>query len=328
MSPRVKIVLPALVVGLFACSDRTNDSGDTIATATRAAGGSAIPPSAPAPTARDDMSRGLRVSDVRGFSPLSATAEKSEEVEVSTASQGATSSTAQLPGMEALSSPMLIRTGQASVRVDSLGSGVTAVRALATRVGALIANTSVVAGDQQLRSATLELRVPSDRFDELVNGLSPLGKVETVNVYVQDVGEEYTDVAARVANAKRLEARLVELLANRTGRLADVLTVERELARVREEIERYEGRMRYLRTRTAYSSLTVTVHEKFPIVSAPPGSHPIAEAFREAWRRFVMVVAALIASMGVLIPVAAIAGGAWVLVRRSRASHRIVVPQE
>jgi hypothetical protein len=214
------------------------------------------------------------------------------------------------------------------VRVDSLGSGVAAVRALAARVGALIANTSVVAGDQQLRSATLELRVPSDRFDDLVNGLSPLGKVEAVNIHVQDVGEEYTDVAARVANAKRLEARLVELLGNRTGRLADVLTVERELARVREEIERYEGRMRYLRTRTSYSSLSVTVHEKLPIVSAPPGSHPIAEAFREAWRRFVMFVAALIASMGVLIPVAVIAGGVWVFVRRFATSRRVVVPQE
>ena len=71
-----------------------------------------------------------------------------------------------------------------------------------------------------------------------------------MNVSAEDVGEEYVDVQARVANAHRLEQRLIEVLATKTGKLSDILNVERELARVREEIERMEGRMRYLRTRT------------------------------------------------------------------------------
>jgi hypothetical protein len=231
----------------------------------------------------------------------------------------ATSSALQLPGSEALASPMLIRTGSASVQVDSLGEGVARVRELARRVGALVANTSVSAGEERPRAATIELRIPGERFDEVVNGLSPLGKLESVNVQVDDVGEEYTDVGARVANARRLEGRLVELLASRTGRLSDVLAVERELARVREEIERYEGRLRYLRTRASYSSLSVTVHERLPIVS-PPGHHPIREALRQAWRNFVAMSAALIASLGVLVPVGVIGVGAWWVMRRRRAA--------
>jgi hypothetical protein len=124
------------------------------------------------------------------------------------------------------------------------------------------------------------------------------------------------DLTARLANARRLEARLIELLANRTGRLTDVLTVERELARVRETIERYEGRLRYLQSRVSVSSLTVVVHEPAPVVASHPGENVIAEAFVEAWRRFVLITAGLIASLGVVIPVAALGIGAFLIGRR------------
>ena len=197
---------------------------------------------------------------------------------------------------------MLVRTGQASLQVDSLEAGIARVRDVARRTGAIIANTSMEGGNKQTRAASLELRIPSERFDEAVNGLAPIGKLESVNVTVQDVGEEYVDVQARVANARRLEQRLVELLANRTGKLADVLTVERELARVREQIERYEGRMRYLRTRASISTLSIGIHEPYPIVADHPGERPIRDAFVQAWRNLVGVTAGLIASLGVVIP--------------------------
>jgi uncharacterized protein DUF4349 len=221
-----------------------------------------------------------------------------------------------LPAQAQQAGAMLIRSGQAVVEVDSLQVGIARVRRLAQASGALVANTVVQTGREQQRSASLELRIPSDRFDSVVNGLAPIGTVESVNISAQDVGEEFVDLTARVANARRLEARLIELLANRTGRLNDVLTVERELARVREQIERYEGRLRYLQSRVSVSSLTVVVHEPPPIVASHPGENVIADAFVEAWRRFVLLTAGLIASLGVLVPVAAIGFGLFVLGRR------------
>jgi hypothetical protein len=213
---------------------------------------------------------------------------------------------------------MIIRTGDASVEVDTLERAIALVRGVAQRAGGFVANTSMTTGRDQVRSATLELKVPSPKFDEVVGGLSPIGRVETVNVQAQDVGEEYVDVAAREANARRLETRLIELLANRTGRLSDVLAVEHELARVRQDIERMEGRMRFLRARVAMSTLTVTVHEPLRIVARPRGSSPIAEAFREAWRNFVAFAAWLIAASGVLIPVGAVVAVVWWATRRQR----------
>ncbi len=215
-----------------------------------------------------------------------------------------------------LTPSMVIRNGQASVEVEKLNPAIARLRQLATQLGGYIANSSMVGGRDQVRSATLELKIPAARFDEAINGLSGIGKVESVNATAEDVGEEFVDISARVANAKRLEARLVTLLATRTGKLEDVLAVERELARVREEIERYEGRLRYLSTRVAESTLSVTVHEPVPILGQGPGQNPIVVALRQAWRNFIGFIAWMIASMGILIPAAAIALLAWLVYRR------------
>ncbi|PYO68934.1 MAG: hypothetical protein DMD69_04445 [Gemmatimonadetes bacterium] len=212
---------------------------------------------------------------------------------------------------------MIIRAGQANIEVDSLEPAVTLVRKLAHQLGGYVANTAMQTGRGQLRSATLEVKIPAARFDEALGGLAPIGKLESVNVSAEDVGEEFTDATARMANARRLENRLIELIATRTGKLKDVLDVEQELARVREEIERYEGRLRYLRAHAALSTLTICVHEPVPVVGHP-GSSVVAEAFKQAWRNFVDLVAWCIRSLGVVVPLGAVATLGWLAVRRWR----------
>lgn len=201
---------------------------------------------------------------------------------------------------------MVIRTGQAEIRVDSLEPAIRTVETLTRRVGGFIANSSIQSGEGQRRQATLQIKLPAARYEQAMSGLSGIGKLIAATTDAQDVGEEYVDVAARMSNARRLEERLVTLLATRTGKLEDVLTVERELARVREEIERFEGRLRYLRSNVAVSSLTVTLAEPGPVVGEP-GTNPIAEAFKQAWRNLVGVVAGTIAVLGGLLPVIVLA---------------------
>jgi len=212
---------------------------------------------------------------------------------------------------------MIVRTGGASIEVTSIDSAVPRVRALATAIGGFVANSSVQAGRNEVKTATLEVKAPAQDFDRLIAGLNPLGKVESVNVSAQDVGEEYVDIQARIANDHRLETRLIELLTTRTGRLRDVLDVEHELARVREEIERYEGRLRYLQAHTELSSLTITVHETVPIIT-DVSTNPIMVAVRQSWRNFVNLLAFAIASLGLVVPLGALAGAAWYLLRKPK----------
>jgi hypothetical protein len=223
--------------------------------------------------------------------------------------QNVNSATTALPSM-------VIRTGQAFIEVEKVDPAILKIRQLAAQVGGYIANSSISGGRDQIRQATLELKIPAPRYEQAVGSLSTIGKVETVNSTAQDVGEEFVDVTARVSNSRRLEERLITLLSTRTGKLDEVLRVERELARVREEIERYEGRLRYLSTRVATSTLTITVHEPAPILGNTPGENPIAAALRRAWRNFVGLVAALIESLGIVIPLALLGLAGWMGYRR------------
>jgi len=222
------------------------------------------------------------------------------------------------PSTVQIAPTMVIHNGQASVEVDKIDPAIVKLRQLAAQLGGYIGNSSMSGGRDQVKSATLELKIPAQRFDQAINGLGTLGKVESVNSTAEDVGEEYVDITARVNNADRLEDRLIALLATRTGKLQDVLSVERELARVREEIERYEGRLSYLKSRVATSTLSVTVHEPLPILGQGPGQNPIVAAIRAAWRNFVGFIAAAIASLGVLIPLGALALLGWIIYKRIR----------
>lgn len=215
-----------------------------------------------------------------------------------------------------VSPSMIIRTGQASIQVEGLDPAVIKLRQLAAQMGGYVANSSFSGGRDQVKTAMLELKIPAAKYDQSVGGLNGIGKLESINTSAEDVGEEYVDIAAREANSKRLEERLVSLLSTRTGKLEDVLAVERELARVREEIERYDGRMRYLKTRSAISTLSVMLHEQYPILGRTPGENPLAAAVRQAWRNFVGLIAGFIASLGILIPVAVLVGFGWVGYRR------------
>ena len=238
------------------------------------------------------------------------------------ASQGANASAAAL-----VTPTMVIKNGSASIEVDSLELAIAAVQTLAATMGGYVGNTTQTTGEFSVRSADIELKIPAARYDATVSNLGPIGKVESQTSTAEDVGEEFVDVSARQANAHRLEERLITLLATRTGKLEDVLAVERELARVREEIERYEGRLRYLKSHVSISTLMVSLHEKRAVVSGYEGTNPIAEAFKNAWRNFVSFVAMLISSLGWIIPLGVVVVLAFVAIRRNWPTRKNGDPQ-
>jgi len=216
---------------------------------------------------------------------------------------------------------MLVRTGNVVIQVDSLERSIEAVRKVATSLGGYVGNVSMNTGENEVHRATLEVKISTAQFDEAMSGVKPLGKVESSSATAEDVGEQFVDVNARLANSKRLEARLVTLLSTRTGKLEDVLAVERELARVREEIERSETRVRYLSTRIAMSTIAVTVHEKAPLVASQPGTSVMGRAFTQMLRNFVAFVATGIAILGYVIPMFILASLTWIVWTRSRRRH-------
>ena len=307
------ILFLIVALALAACEGKSSSKGDGTTTTAAVDGHASIlgrPARAPEMGAVAGGALGVAGAAAQSTADFSASPPQAVPVDAASGDplQNFTASTA--------APTMIIRTGQAFIEVEKVDPAVLKIRQLAAQFGGYITNSSISGGHDQIRQATLELKIPSPKYDPAVDALSTIGKVETVTSNAQDVGEEFVDVTARVTNARRLEERLISLLANRTGKLDEVLRVERELARVREEIERYEGRLRYLGSRVAMSTLTITVHEPAPILGNNPGENPIAAALRRAWRNFVALLSGVIASLGIVIPLALIGIAGWYAYRR------------
>jgi hypothetical protein len=183
-------------------------------------------------------------------------------------------------------------------------------------------------------SATMQVRVPYTAFDQSMQQLSGLGKVLDKQVTAEDVTEEFVDTQAKVRNLKRTEIRLLDHL-GRTGKLSDTLLIEKELNRVRQEVEQLEGRVRFLSHRIAFSSISVTLQQKAKVQALMPAeSYSPAKEGSEAVRSLVEFgrgLLSIVIWVAVWIPVwLPIGYVAWRLIRaslrRSRELHAARFP--
>ncbi len=120
----------------------------------------------------------------------------------------------------------------------------------------------------QRTDAQVRVRVPSARFREGVRRVEELADVLHRTINAEDVSEEFNDLEVRLTNLRAVRRRLEEFLA-RAANVAEALRVEQELERVTHEIDRIEGRMRFLRARATFSLVTVTAHARSEAVVAP-----------------------------------------------------------
>jgi hypothetical protein len=155
----------------------------------------------------------------------------------------------------------IIYNAQVTLVVESVSDVGDALGRLLKEHGGYLAETNVVSYSQQHRQATWKARVPVDHFDVFLAAVTRLGELQSKNLDSQDVTQEYVDLEARIANKQEEEKRLLKHLADSTGKLEDILAVERELSRVRGEIEQMQGRLRYLANVTALSTVTITATE-------------------------------------------------------------------
>jgi hypothetical protein len=146
--------------------------------------------------------------------------------------------------------------------VESLATAEQAVLNLIKEHDGLLAESDQASVTSAQRRATWRVRVPVDQFGPFLAAVSRLGEVKQSHVGSHDVTEEYVDIEARVRNKQEEEKRLLKHLSDSTGKLDDILTVERELSRVRGEVEQMQGRLRFLANRAELSTVTIEATER------------------------------------------------------------------
>lgn len=207
----------------------------------------------------------------------------------------------------------MIRTGRVELLVAAYDEARHKLDALLAGSGGYVDSTRVGRYRGAVSGATLVVRVPAAAFGGLLPRLAELGEVTSETTDATDVTDQYVDTEARLASQQQLEKRLLELAAARTGTIDQVLAVERELARVRGEIETYQGRLKLWSDQVALSTLTIELRtQQTELADAPPRSlssqssgalHASLDAMRELARFLAIALIALLPWLLVAAPV-------------------------
>jgi Domain of unknown function (DUF4349) len=156
----------------------------------------------------------------------------------------------------------VVRTGKLEVVVSTYDSARAQIEAAVKASGGYIDSTHVERADSRVSDATIVIRIPADSFESILPQLRQLGEVTSETTNAADITDEYVDTEARLASDQQLEKRLLELATAHDGKLDQVLAVERELARVRGEIESYEGHLKMWNDQVSLSTLTIELSTK------------------------------------------------------------------
>lgn len=134
--------------------------------------------------------------------------------------------------------------------------------------GGFVAKSETNRAFQDRQSGVWVARVPVEEYSSFVAEVVQLGFAETRIENADDITSEFVDIQARIRNNEELEKRIITMLEERTGKLSDVIEIERELSRVREEVERMQGRLRVMEDQSSLATITVRVREEREYVPA------------------------------------------------------------
>ena len=160
------------------------------------------------------------------------------------------------PAAPASAERLLVYSGRLETAVGNIDEALDVARAMAEELGGYF---------QSISDQTITLRVPASRWEEALTRVAAIGRILNRRIEAADVTEEVVDLRLRLRNSLALGKRLEELL-QMAKTVEETLKVEKELNRIRTEIERLEGRLQFLSDRIAFSTLVI----RFVEVSSAP----------------------------------------------------------
>ncbi|HEX4706193.1 MAG TPA: DUF4349 domain-containing protein [Candidatus Udaeobacter sp.] len=161
-----------------------------------------------------------------------------------------------------LANRKLIRNASVELEIASFDDAVQKITAFANEEHGYVATTdSQKQANGKLRGQVV-LKVLPENLDRLLQKLRTVGELKNQTLGTEDVTKAYLDTDARLKNARVMEQRLIEMLKTKTGKVSDLLQVEKELGRVREEIEKMQGELKYWDSQVQFATVTISLAEK------------------------------------------------------------------
>ena len=203
----------------------------------------------------------------------------------------------------------IIRNADLQLEANAPEEAQAAITQIAESKGGFVVESTQSSSDAKAAnrdSVTMTIRVPSAKFDEALSEIrQAASRVIVESIKGQDVTEEFIDIEARLKTQKALEAQFLEIM-KRSNTVADALNVQTEIARVRGEIEKIEGRKRFLESQASLSTIKITLRTPTAFSANAPGffnrlSQAFGNGFDAALSFILVFVTALIALLPFLI---------------------------
>jgi hypothetical protein len=173
----------------------------------------------------------------------------------------AATSPVETPAPE-LANRKLIRNATVELEIVTFDNAVQKITAFANEEHGYVATTdSEKQANGKLRGQVV-VKVLPENLDRFLQKIRSLGELKNQTLGTEDVTKAYFDTDARLKNAHVMEQRLIDMLKTKTGKVSDLLQVEKELARVREEIEKMQGELKYWDSQVQFATVTVSLAEK------------------------------------------------------------------
>jgi len=162
----------------------------------------------------------------------------------------------------ALANRKLIRNATVQLEILSFDDALQKITAFANEQHGYVATTdSQKQSNGKLRGEVV-VKILPENLDPFLQKLRGLGELKNQTLGTEDVTKAYFDTDARLKNAHVMEQRLIDMLKMKTGKVSDLLQVEKELGRVREDIEKMKGDLKYWDSQVQFATVTVSLAEK------------------------------------------------------------------
>ncbi|HYV12392.1 MAG TPA: DUF4349 domain-containing protein [Pyrinomonadaceae bacterium] len=166
----------------------------------------------------------------------------------------------------------IIRNAEITIEVPSTTDAQHQVTSIAETHGGFVVTSEAKqreSNDPAQRTLDIKLvvRVPSNQFGRAFDEIKKLaGNTPSENVTSQDVTEDFIDLEARIKTQKALEVQFLGIM-RQAIKIADALEVQRQIAEVRTDIEKLEGRKRFLENRSSLSTINVNIQTPKPVIA-------------------------------------------------------------
>lgn len=217
----------------------------------------------------------------------------------------------------------VMRDAKVELTTDAPSKQLAAITRLVDARGGFVASTDTTNPGRPSEAVVVVARVPSAQFASFLDGVRSVGTPIRETVSGKDVTEELVDLGARLRAQRAIEAQYLQILSQAKS-VPDLLEVQKKLGEVRGEIERAEGRKRWLDDQVAFSTFHVTLRKD--VAAAEIGAdRPFSASVGAAAHDAVQVVRGGvhfgIRVVGVMLPLALLLSPAllaiWWLHRRS-----------